>query len=245
MESSLQSSIIDGYHLLIKERYQYFKIKQRYAIPDSVTEDKFNLLRDYFLNHIYPKSEKREILDRAFNSLDGHLKNPKHLIKIILDSGKVIWKLGWHFPKTMQVALKALKSFRVASQMEKKLLTTAIDKKKTVPLSTGDVKELIAGLPQEQLFKFIDDGMILFETLYDRDLIARILKTIDQVLGIMRNKPEVYSAHEIAGMELGFQVLQDGNALFDALSPYEQNVLFNLIKKIETEALMKIVEEHL
>ena len=95
MDRELSSDIIDGYHLLIKDRYQYDKIKARYDIPDSVTEDKFQLLRNYFLNQIYPTSEERAILDRAFTSLDKHLKRPDHLIKMLLDSGRILLKMGF------------------------------------------------------------------------------------------------------------------------------------------------------
>jgi hypothetical protein len=240
MDAPLSSSIIDGYHLLIKDRYQYDKIKARYDIPDSVTEDKFQLLRNYFLNQIYPTAEKRAILDRAFTSLDKHLKRPDHLIKMLLDSGRILLKMGWHFPKTMQVGLKALKSFRVASRMEEKLIEEAIELEMKPPLSPKDIKILIGRLPRKELDRFIDDGMVLFDTLYDRALIMKILNTIGQVITMMKRKSGFYSEDEIAGMELGFEVLEQGNALFEALSIEEQEVIFNLIRKIETDALNEI-----
>ena len=237
MNRELSSAIIDGYHLLIKDRYQYDKIKASYDIPDSVTEDKFQLLRNYFLNQIYPTAEKRAILDRAFTSLDIHLKRPDHLIKMLLDSGRILLKMGWHFPKTMQVGLKALKSFRVASRMEEKLIEEAIELEMKPPLNSNDIKNLIGRLPRKELDQFIDDGMVLFETLYDRSLIMKILDTIGQVIAMMKRKSGFYSEDEIAGMELGFEVLEQGNALFDALSIEEQEVVFNLIREIETDAL--------
>jgi hypothetical protein len=237
MEQPLSAAIIDGYHQLIKDRYQYDKIRERYNVPESVTEEKFQLLRNYFLHQIYPDAEKRAILDRAFDSLDNHLKRPDHLIKMLLDSGRILLKLGWHFPKTLQVGFKALKSFRVASKMEVQLIKVAEQKAMTPPLKPSHIKELIAGLPREDLDQFIDDGMVLFETLYDRTLIMKILEVIQQVIAVMKRKANFYSPEEIAGMELGYEVLEQGNALFEALSIEEQEVIFYLIRQIETDAL--------
>ncbi|NNF34924.1 MAG: hypothetical protein HKN68_12500 [Saprospiraceae bacterium] len=240
MDRQLSSAIIDGYHLLIKDRYQYDRIKSKYDIPDSVTEDKFQLLRNYFINQIYPTAERRAVLDRAFASLDNHLKRPDHLIKMLIDSGRILLKMGWHFPKTMQVGLKALKSFRVASRMEEKLIVEAIELEMKPPLDPNDIKTLIGRLPRKELDRFIDDGMVLFETLYDRSLIMKILDIIGQVINMMKRKSGFYSEDEIAGMALGFEVLEQGNALFEALSIEEQEVIFNLIREIETDALNEL-----
>ena len=92
------NSIIDGHRELINQRYQFEHLTLKYDLPDWLTEEKVYDLRNYFLKFIYPPIDKREELNSAFRSLDGHVKNPQHLFQIFLDSSSLIFKYGIHLP---------------------------------------------------------------------------------------------------------------------------------------------------
>ncbi|MFK7979352.1 MAG: hypothetical protein AB8G86_05190, partial [Saprospiraceae bacterium] len=46
------------------------------------------------------------------------IQQPKKLLRILLDSGRLIFKYGRHLPKILNAGLKALRSFRTATQFE-------------------------------------------------------------------------------------------------------------------------------
>ena len=244
MNNDILPSLIDGYHQLIKDRYQYDPIKSKYVLPDSVSPDKIDHIRDFFLENIYPTSEKRKILEKSFYSLDHHLKHPGHILKMLMDARGGLLHLGWQFPKAMKIAFKTLKSFRSASRLEKMLVESANQNNLYPPYDTNKVKKLISTIPRNQIYSFIDEGMILFKTLYDRPLVKKILLAIEHVISVMEKKKNFYSQGEIEGMQLGLKVLQDGNTLFDSLDSNEQKVIFQLIRKVETDAAEQIMIEY-
>ena len=106
MQRKIFPELIDGYHKLIKDRYQYDYIKSKYDLPDSVTPGKIERIRDFFLDNIYPTSQKRRILERSFDSLDRHLKHPSHILKMLMDARGGLLHLGWQFPKAMRIFLR-------------------------------------------------------------------------------------------------------------------------------------------
>ncbi len=243
MKSKIFPALIDGYHELIRNRYQYDHIISRYSLPSTVTADKMDQIRDFFLENIYPTTEKRKLLEKSFYSLDRHLKRPGHILKMLMDARGGLLHLGWQFPKAMKVAFKTLKSFRSASKLEKMLVESAFVNETHPPYEMKDIRYLISTVPKDQIYNFIDEGMVLFNTLYDRNLVRKILLAIQHVIKVMKKKNEFYSQDEIAGMELGLKVLQDGNKLFEALSPPEQKIIFQLIRKIETDSAEEILQE--
>ena len=95
----IAEDIIEGYRNTIYQRYQYQNIKHQYDIPESINEETVNLLRNYFLNYIYPEFNKRAELNESFKSLDNYIKHPKKLLSILLDTSNLIFKYGIHLPK--------------------------------------------------------------------------------------------------------------------------------------------------
>ena len=75
--------IIEGYRNTIYHRCQYDNIKGKYKIPESINEETVNLLRNYFLNYIYPEFDKRVELNEAFKSLDNYIKYPQKLLGVL------------------------------------------------------------------------------------------------------------------------------------------------------------------
>ena len=237
----VSSAIISGYQKVISDRYQYNRIKTKYFIPESITEDRFNQLRNYFLEYIYPSEQKRQDLNDAFESLDGHIRHPDQLLRILIDSGGLIFKFGWHLPKVLKAGIKALRSFRVASGFEDQLVKRAIELELSPPFDSCDIRNLMKSLDKKDLNRFMDDGMSLFETLHDQKLVRKIIEIVDHIIKVMRKRPKVYSEEEIKGLELGKDVIIEGNKLFDALNAEEQDLLFSTVYKIEKDAIDEII----
>lgn len=239
----LSEEIIEGYHRLIKDRYVYDKIIKDYDMPSSVTREKFELIRNYFLNYMYPSAEKRKELNDAFLSLDDHIKHPDQLLRIIVDSGGLIFRYGIHLPKILKAGLKALRSFRIASGLEDKLIETSIENDISYPFNIEDIRSLIRSIPRKDLDYFMDQSMSLFATLYDRKLVSKIIEIVDYLIKKMKNKPGLYTNEDVRGLEVGEEIIVEGNKLFDVLEPEEQELLFQLIYQIEKDALDKIYQK--
>ncbi|MBT8219090.1 MAG: hypothetical protein KJP00_04670 [Bacteroidia bacterium] len=235
--NQLYQSVIEGYRNLIKERYQYDLLIKQYDVPKTFTEDKFNKLEHYFLNYIYPSIDKRKELDDAFESLDGHIKNPKYLLSVLVDSFGILFKYGTSLPKILRTGIKALHSFRNASQFEEELVQEAVRSGLKTPLDTADIRALVGGLSRPKVNKFIDESLALFETLHDRRLVTQVIDIVDNIIIKMKKKSHIYPREELRGLELGREIIVIGNRLFDQLEPREQQLLFELVVRIERDAL--------
>lgn len=236
------NGIITAYRKQIEKRYNYKKLVAKYDIPDSFDEDRVELFRNYFLEHIYPPPEKRAELDEAFESLDDYIKKPEKLLRILLDSGSLIFKHGRHLPKILRAGLKALKSFRIANAFERKLVNKAIKKDLTAPYSKANLEELIRSLSREDIDQFIENNRSLFDTLHDRKLVKKVQEIVDHLTKKMKLRPEIYSAKEINGLEIGQTIIKQGDLLFDQLSNEDQDQIFEYVLQIEKEFLEGLFE---
>ncbi len=231
------NDIIVAYRELIRDRYQYQNIAEHHELPQSFSEDKMNLLKDYFLDYIYPPPATRLELDEAFDSLTNHIDNPAQIIRILLDSGGLVLRYGIHLPKILKAGLKALQSFKAATQLENHLVNAAIKKELSSPYSGEDLNNLIRTIPRSIIHEFIEDTLVLFETLHDRKLVKKIIEIVNKLIAKMKKKPNLYSAKEVRGLEVGRDIITEGDLLFSKLADHEQDQLFHLIAKIERKTI--------
>ena len=234
--------IIKGYRSVIEDRYQYAPLNKKYQLPPFFNEERITLFRNYFLEYIYPTPEKRAELDEAFQSLDGYIKQPSKLLRILMDSGRLIFKYGRHLPKILRAGLSALRSFRTATQFENKLVAQAIALKLKPPYQKPEINTLIKALPKSDLEEFIDSSQALFETLHDRVLVQKIIEIVAYLIGKMKKRPEVYSAAEIRGLEIGRDIIKNGDLLFDQLPKEGQQQLFELVIRLERDVLKELFD---
>jgi len=232
--------IIKGYRNAIYERYQYEAIKERYALPETIDANTVNQLREYFLEYMYPSYSKRSELNQAFESLDDYIKHPKQLTRILLDAVRLVFKYGRHLPKLLQAGIDALKSFRAATNFENKLVDEAIKSKLEAPYDLGKINTLLQQLSRDEIENFITQSQSLFEILHDKVLIKKIKEIIDYLILVMRKKEEVYTKAQIKGLEIGLELLVEGDALFNTLTKEDQLNLVHVIAKIERDHLDQI-----
>jgi len=229
--------IIEGYRNTIYERYQYENIKDQYEIPESINEETVNLLRNYFLNYIYPEFNKRAELNESFKSLDNYIKHPKKLLSILKDTSNLIFKYGIHLPKILNTSLKVMKSYRAATGFENMLVDEVIKNKIEAPYDPSKITTLIKLLPRKEIEKFIETSQSLFEILQDRTLIKKIKEILEYLILVMTNKESHYSESQIKGLEMSLEIVNVGDELFNRLAKDDQRKLVYLITDIEKDML--------
>jgi hypothetical protein len=241
-QEDILKDVIEGYRNTVSERYQYQRIKDNYEIPETVDKETVDAIRTYFLNYIYPDFEKRAELNDAFESLDNYIKQPEKLLRILKDSFKLIFSHGRHLPKILFAGLKALKSFTAASKFENALVDAATKSDIKAPFDSNKINGLIAQLSRKEIDDFIEASESLFETLHDRVLVEKIKEILGQLVNIMQSNPTSYSASEVKGLEIGLEMISEGDALFNKLSKEDQRNAIRLIIDIEKDNLNAIFD---
>ncbi|MFT5884388.1 MAG: hypothetical protein ACI9IP_000843 [Arcticibacterium sp.] len=242
LEKGLLNEVIIGYRAIIAERYDFDKISQQPDFPDSFTREQVDAFKAFFLEYLYPNPTKRDELNEAFEALDGYIKHPSKLFQVLMDSTKLLFKFGRHLPKIFKAGLKALSSFRGANNFENKLIERATDLRQTDPQATLEIKDLIKALEPNEIEEFIQGAQNLFETLYDRELVSKIILLMDGLIGIMKAKGTVYTSEDIKGLQIGRTIIAKGDALFAQLSPENQTKVLEFVIRLEREFLQKIFE---
>ena len=239
----IRDEVILGYRKVILERYDYALLKDRADLPHSFTEERVNAFKNYFLDYLYPLPAKRKELDEAFDSLDNYIKHPEKLLRLIIDSGRLLFKYGRHLPKILNAGIKALRSFRRANHFEERLVEQAVLQKLKTPYGKAEIELLIRALPRKELEAFIDSSRSLFEILHDRALVVKIKEIVGHLIEKMKARPKVYTPVEVRGMKIGEDIISQGDLLFDQLSKKDQKLIFQLVIKMEREILSRIFSE--
>jgi hypothetical protein len=229
--------IIEGYRNTVSQRYQYQRIKDSCGLPETIDEDTVNQLRLYFLNYMYPTHDKRAELNQAFDSLEDYIKHPQKLLRILLEAAKIIFKYGRHLPKILTAGLSAMKTFKAATNFENNLVTEAIKNKIEAPYDATKIAALLKFLSREEIEKFIESSQSLFEILHDKILIKKIKEVIQHLITAMQKNTTVYSKSQIKGLEIGLEMITEGDAIFNRLTKEDQQNLVKLITDIERDHL--------
>ena len=240
MIDNLSEEILETLRLTVNERYQFNNIKNMVPPDPFITKDNVDKLRNFFLNYIYPDRASRRALNNAFNNLDKHFKNPKHLLDLLGSGLSVALKLGLSFPKALRVALHTLESFKVATQFEEILYQAAKEKEIKTPVSVQDFDMLIKSLPRERVEAFIESSEELFRMLTQIDLLKKGIDIIEDLIEKMKKKPGIYDQTDIEGITTGHNVLKAGYELFKDLSEREKNVIVELVITVEGKNLDRI-----
>jgi len=240
----IRAQVIEQYRNLTEEKYQYDRLAQLYDLPDFVTAQRVEEIKQYFLDYVYPDAEMRDSLDAAFESLDGHIKAPGHLVRILMDATGILFKYGRHLPKIFKAGLKALQSFRQASGFENMLVDAAIEIEDTSVDNTEELKRLIAKLPHADVKEFIESNDALFDALMDHKLTEKTVDIMHTLIKKMKKRKNVYSNEDIAGIEIGKDILEGGIALVSEISDSEGRQLLELIKSVETDTINEIFENY-
>jgi hypothetical protein len=243
-KEDLLNELIENYRELVAERYEFKSLQSKFILDESVTQELTDKVKTYFLNYIYPSKDQREILNKAFQDLDKHMKNPSHLLKLVGDAPVIIFKFGWQFPKAIRAGMQTLKSFKAATKFEKDLLKIARKKGAKSPIGAKLFEEIIADLPQDELRDFIDEFEDLLTSLTDSNLLKKTTEILKELVSNMKDQDKFYSSEEVAAMRIGIDILENGYHLFDNMSAAEKEEMIELIMKAEHHFIQELDEKY-
>jgi hypothetical protein len=201
------------------------------------------LFRDFFLDYFYPLPERRDVLDQAFAHLDDYIKQPGRLLTLLMDSAGLIFKFGRHLPKVLKAGLGALQSFRLASKFEEKLIDRALALQLEPPFTSDELDQLLSGLNPADVGDFIENNEQLFAFVHDRELVAKVIIIVEELISKMRRRPEVYGAAEVSALQFGRDLIKGGNLLFDQLTPIEQKTMIAWVIQIERDFWTNLLDK--
>ncbi len=236
--------VIEGYRRSIFQRYQYSIIKISYNIPASINEDTVTNLREYFLNYIYPPYEKRTELNEAFKSLDDYIKHPKKLLPILMDATKLFFKYGRYLPKILAAGLNAMNTFKASTNFEANLILVSKEHNIQPPFDNTEIDVLIKKLPRNKIDEFIASSESLFQILHNKKLIEKIKDVIQFLILVMKKNKKAYTTEQIKGLEIGLEMIKEGDKLFNELSDENQYNLLITITNIEKDNMKRIFSKN-
>ena len=76
--------------------------------------------------------------------------------------------------------------------------------------------------------------------MHDRDLIKKIKEVIHYIVQVMKKNTKAYSPNQINGLEIGLEMISEGDKLFTQLLKDDQQNFVNLITEIERDNLNRI-----
>jgi hypothetical protein len=237
-----RNAFIHAYRDFVRARYDYAHLQTQYELPPSFDPERVAMFRDFFLDYFYPLPERRAVLDQAFEHLDDYIKQPGKLLTLLMDSAGLILRFGRHLPKVLKAGLGALQSFRLASKFEEKLIDRALTLELQPPFNPDELNRLLSGLNPADVNDFIGHNEELFEFVHDRELVAKVIYIVEELITRMRRRPTVYSGAEIAALLFGRDLIKGGNALFDQLTPVEQKTMIAWVIQIEQDFWTKLLD---
>lgn len=240
MSDVVLNAIIDAYRQIIDARYQYQNLIKNHELPTSISQAQVDKTRMYFLTYIYPDLKRRKELDEAFESLDNYIKHPGKLLKILIDSASLIFKHGRYLPKILNSGIKAMRSFRAANKFERQIVERAMLSKQSPPYNNETIYSFIRQLPRKDVDQFIDGTASLFSILHDKTQVQKIIEMLTFLIAKMKKHPKTYSKEEIKALEIGYELIKNGNALFESLGKENQQQLIDFIIQVETSTLDEI-----
>ncbi len=206
--------LINKYRALVAERYEYKNVKKNLKLPENITPEIVETLRQYFLGNLYPEPAQREKLDAAFTELENYVTNPLKVWDLLGNITSAIFKFGFQFPAAIKAGLISLEAYTSANHFENTLTAAALKKKLTLPVSDKQFYDCLVSIPKKELYKFISELEQLFASFTDTNLLGKTISIMEDVIAKMKAKNGMYSPNEIEAIELGLDIMRKGYELF-------------------------------
>ena len=136
--------------------------------------------------------------------------------------------------------LKAMKSYRAATEFELTLVKAAIKEQIEPPYSIDKINALIKTLSLEEIEQFIDSTESLFMVMYDDTLVSKIQEVIGYLIERMKKNTELFSADEVKGLEIGLEMIKRGDDVLNNLSEEHKDILIQFIIQVEKDNLEEL-----
>ncbi len=210
----MKRHLINKYRALVAERYDYKNVKKNLKLPENITPEIVESLRQYFLTNLYPEPAQREKLDAAFSELENYVMHPAKVWDLLGNITSAIFKFGFQFPAAIKAGLISLEAYTSANHFENTLTSAALQKKLTIPVTDKQFYDCLIAIPQKDLYKFISELEQLFASFTNTNLLGKTISIMEDVIAKMKAKNNMYSGHEIEAIELGLDIMRKGYDLF-------------------------------
>jgi len=244
VHSPLRSALIDAYREELQNRYQLQNVR-RFDEFGQLSDEKITALRNFFLDHIYPPSQKRELLDDAFDHMGAVITSPRRLKPLMGAVFKSLWTIARMFPAAVRTGVTTLEAYLETRRLEKLMLEYA----EAHDFTPDDLDQhenivaMVAGLPDGEVMKFLSEVIRLFKALSNVKLLAAARDIMDRSIEVMESRSDIYEEHEVAGLQLGREIIAGGVELFNQLEPDEFPIIIRGIETIELDWFERILEE--
>ncbi|MFA6241091.1 MAG: hypothetical protein WC655_09190 [Candidatus Hydrogenedentales bacterium] len=243
-DTTLKYAVIDGYREQLRGRYLLENIR-RFGDFRAISERKVELLRDYFLECIYPESKQRMKLDAAFDHMGVVIRSPRRLTPLMMMAVKTVWRLGIMFPSAVKAGAHSLEAYLETRRLESKMLEYA----EAQALTPRDVAKrevvikMIAHVPEQEVVRFRTEVLKLFTSLSNVKLLAATVEIMENSRALMESRPDLYDEEELAGFTLGHEILRRGAALFQQLKASEFPLILSGIEAVEIDWYDRVLKE--
>ncbi len=244
IHSPLRNALIDAYRVELRNRYQLKNVR-RFDEFAELSDDKIKALRDFFLDHIYPPSKKRELLDDAFDNMGTVITSPRRLKPLMGAVFKSLWTIARMFPAAVRTGVTTLEAYLETRRLEKLMLEYA-EENDYAPEDLSkheNIVAMVAGLPDGEVMKFLHEVIRLFKSLSNVKLLAAARDIMERSIEVMESRTDIYEENEVAGLQLGYEIIAGGVDLFTQLEPEEFPVVIKGIETIELDWYERILEE--
>ena len=224
-EQSLKYHLINKYRELAARRYDDI-IKNIDKTDLRLSADVAREIKDFFLNNIYPEASERRKLDAAFGELRNFTTNPSLIWGLLGSLPVAIFQFGMQLPQAIQAGMTSLHAYTSAMGFEDALVRAATARGYIAPLSDEQFFESLRAIPEKQLDDFINEASSLFMVITDTTLLTKTINIMKDVINRMKNKPAIYTADQIAAIQIGLDLMESG---FELLKPYDEDTRKDII----------------
>lgn len=240
----LEDHLIDKYRYIIADRYNYTKLTQFKPLPDGITEQMVNDIREFFLESIYPEPARRHELDEAFAHLQSYIHQPAKVWGILGNLTAAIFKFGTMLPAALKTGIVSLEAFTAAKNFEHTMARAAKDAGFSVPLTDDQFTHCLSKLPRHQLDSFALDVGRLFRSMADTRLLSKTVEIMQDVIKKMESKTKLYTKDEIDGIKMGLNIMQKGLGLFSQYPDKTKDKMVEYIVEREKLFIDEIYFKH-
>lgn len=228
--------IINAYRSSLLSRYGTENL-QRYPELAEIDRPTVDRLVHYFLELLYPPLEERKKLDNAFQSLSNFVHSPSKLMGVLGNIPYAVVKFGKMLFSALQAGMNALRSYLAAHRFERKLYEAALPfLEKNIDISEEKVFfSLLVQIPKSEADEFREQIVKLFEILSKQELLQKVQDVMLHVIEKMKTKPHIYSEEEIAGIQMGYGIIEKGKEIFGNLKEEEVKLVLMGIDLIEKD----------
>lgn len=241
---NLEDHLIERYRQIIANRYDYDKLTARKPLPEGITKETVEEIRDYFLNSIYPEPAKRHELDAAFAQLQSYVHQPAKVWGILGNLTGAIFRFGTMLPAALKTGIVSMEAFSSAKNFEQTMKKAAIASEYTLPLTDEQFMDCLRNLPREKLDSFALDVGRLFRSMANTQLLSKTIEIMQDVIVKMESKPKLYSTDEIAGINMGLNIMKKGLALFSKYPEKTKDRMVDYIVEHERLFIDEIYFKH-